>query len=105
MIALALVLAASGAGLTFAAVTKNWPWVALCLSLTVGSATFLVAAFLNRQEATRAGSPRALPERVHFIADGSNVTSCCSRTPFELPLKDRMTGDPRTASCHRVGPS
>lgn len=55
MIALALVLAAAGAGLVFAAVTESWPWVLFCLSLTVGSATFLVATYLDRRDAKQAG--------------------------------------------------
>lgn len=33
-------------------------------------------------------------EVVHLIADGEAVTSCCGRTPFELPRMDRLTVNP-----------
>lgn len=36
-------------------------------------------------------------EPVHLIADGEAVTSCCGRTPFELPRTDRLTVDPSLA--------
>lgn len=36
-------------------------------------------------------------EPVHQIADGEAVTSCCGRTPFELPRTDRLTVDPSLA--------
>lgn len=38
-------------------------------------------------------------ERVHLIADGEAVTSCCGRTPFELPRTERITVDPAWANC------
>jgi len=34
--------------------------------------------------------------------DGSGLTPCCGRTPFELPGIDRMTGDPSAVSCCAV---
>jgi hypothetical protein len=41
-------------------------------------------------------------EIVHLIADGEAVTSCCGRTPFELPRTDRITVDPSLAGgCER----
>lgn len=39
--------------------------------------------------------PLNLSEIVHVIADGEAVTSCCGRTPFELPRMDRITVDPK----------
>lgn len=39
------------------------------------------------------------PETVHAIADGEAVTSCCGRTPFELPRMERITVDPKFANC------
>lgn len=39
------------------------------------------------------------PERAHLIADGEAVTSCCHRTPFELPRTERITVDPALANC------
>ena len=40
-----------------------------------------------------------LLETVHLIADGEAVTSCCGRTPFELPRDERITSDPALRSC------
>lgn len=40
-----------------------------------------------------------MTEPVHLIADGEAVTSCCGRTPFELPRTDRMTVDQALATC------
>ncbi|MFJ2174344.1 hypothetical protein ACIOHE_15700 [Streptomyces sp. NPDC087851] len=37
-------------------------------------------------------------------ADGSGVTPCCARTPFELPRTDRMTTDSARITCNRNGP-
>ena len=34
--------------------------------------------------------------------DGSGLTPCCGRTPFELPRTDRMTTDPAEATCAPV---
>lgn len=31
--------------------------------------------------------------------DGSGITPCCSRTPFELPRTDRMATDPALVTC------
>lgn len=31
--------------------------------------------------------------------EGSGVTPCCDRTPFELPMTDRMTLDPSLVTC------
>lgn len=37
---------------------------------------------------------------IHHIADGSATTSCCGRTPFELPIHpDRLTQDPAEVTC------
>lgn len=39
-------------------------------------------------------------EPVHACPeDGSGVTPCCDRTPFELPATDRMTHIPALATC------
>jgi hypothetical protein len=38
-------------------------------------------------------------EVVHLIADGRATTSCCGRTPFELPHAHRLTVDPEQATC------
>jgi hypothetical protein len=31
--------------------------------------------------------------------DGSGLTPCCGKTPFELPATDRMTSDPEQVTC------
>lgn len=31
--------------------------------------------------------------------DGSGLTPCCGRTPFELPRTDRITNDPEHVTC------
>jgi hypothetical protein len=31
--------------------------------------------------------------------DGSGLTTCCGRTPFELPRVDRMSTDPAAVTC------
>ncbi|WIM97824.1 hypothetical protein ACTOB_001378 [Actinoplanes oblitus] len=36
---------------------------------------------------------------VHFIGTDMGVTSCCRRTPFELPRGDRLTDDPWASTC------
>lgn len=41
----------------------------------------------------------AEPEVVHVVADGEAVTSCCGRTPFELPRTERITVDPALLTC------
>lgn len=39
-------------------------------------------------------------ETVHASPpDGSGITPCCGRTPFELPRTDRMTQDPQDVTC------
>lgn len=39
-------------------------------------------------------------EMVHAIADGSATTSCCGRTPFELPAAThRLTQDAGQVTC------
>lgn len=45
--------------------------------------------------------PRAeAPEVIHSApANGSRLTRCCRRTPFELPDTDRITADVRAATC------
>lgn len=40
---------------------------------------------------------------VHLIADGAAVTTCCGRTPFELPRSERITVDPSLESCKQAG--
>lgn len=38
------------------------------------------------------------PEKIHACPpDGSGLTPCCGRTPFELPLSDRISSE--TATC------
>lgn len=40
------------------------------------------------------------PEAVHACPpDGSGLTPCCGRTPFELPRTDRMSTDPAAVTC------
>jgi hypothetical protein len=40
------------------------------------------------------------PETVHACPpEGSGITPCCERTPFELPVTDRMTTDPTLVTC------
>ncbi|MFF8412872.1 hypothetical protein [Streptomyces omiyaensis] len=34
---------------------------------------------------------------------GSGLTSCCRRSPFELPHTDRMTSDLRASTCRQSG--
>lgn len=36
--------------------------------------------------------------------EGSGLTPCCGRTPFELPLTDRMTLDPTLVTCQSALP-
>jgi hypothetical protein len=31
--------------------------------------------------------------------EGSNVMPCCGRSPYEVPLKHRITTDPRLVTC------
>lgn len=31
--------------------------------------------------------------------DGSGLTPCCERTPFELPATDRITSSPERVTC------
>ena len=39
-------------------------------------------------------------EVIHMCPpDGSGLTPCCGRTPFELPSYHRLTGDPNLVSC------
>lgn len=38
-------------------------------------------------------------EITHLIADGEVVTSCCGRTPFELPRTERLTVDQTLRTC------
>lgn len=41
-----------------------------------------------------------LNETVHLCPpDGSGVTPCCGRTPFEIPLTDRVTVDELAVTC------
>lgn len=65
----------------------------------------------TKESRMRAALGAALPylapagaEAVHLIADGEAVTSCCGRTPFELPRTDRLTVDPKSArGCAPLG--
>lgn len=34
--------------------------------------------------------------------EGSGVTPCCGRTPFELPRTDRMSIDTKVVTCHAL---
>ncbi|MDX2954571.1 hypothetical protein [Streptomyces caniscabiei] len=64
-------------------------------------------AFLRRMAAESAAvdrvaaeTPPAETETVHACPpDGSGLTPCCGRTPFELPRTDRMTRDPAAVTC------
>lgn len=40
---------------------------------------------------------------VHLVVDGAAVTTCCGRTPFELPRSERITVDPSLESCKQAG--
>jgi len=35
----------------------------------------------------------------HCPEEGQSQTKCCGRIPFELPLDDRMSSDPRAVTC------
>jgi hypothetical protein len=53
----------------------------------------------------RAVPADAPPETVHACPpDGSGLTPCCGRTPFELPGTDRMTTGPSAVTCSTVEP-
>lgn len=39
---------------------------------------------------------------VHHIADGSGKTTCCMKTPFELPMDDKISSDPMETTCREV---
>lgn len=42
----------------------------------------------------------AAPETVHACPpDGSGLTPCCGRTPFELPRTDRISSEPAAVTC------
>lgn len=42
----------------------------------------------------------AVPETVHACPpDGSGLTPCCGRTPFELPRTDRISSEPAAVTC------
>lgn len=41
----------------------------------------------------------------HLTAPGSGLTVCCSQSPFELPLMDRLTVDPAIRDCNRQPPA
>jgi len=36
---------------------------------------------------------------VHHIKADKGTTSCCGRTPFELPSWERITNDPELCTC------
>jgi hypothetical protein len=42
---------------------------------------------------------RRLGSLVHYVPFGSGITSCCRRTPFELPRTDRLTSVPGDVTC------
>lgn len=47
----------------------------------------------------------AVGETTHACpADGAAVTPCCGRSPFELPMTDRMTLDPALVTCPLAPP-
>lgn len=37
--------------------------------------------------------------------EGSGVTPCCNKTPYELPPTDQMTLDPSLVQCLVIAPS
>lgn len=38
---------------------------------------------------------------VHLIAPQHGKFTCCGRTPFEVPMRDAMTTDPKEVTCRR----
>jgi len=38
-------------------------------------------------------------ERTHLVEDGSGLTTCCGRTPFELSRSDRFTRSRDDVDC------
>lgn len=38
-------------------------------------------------------------ELVHLMEEGAGFTSCCGRTPFDLPRTERITVDPAVRNC------
>jgi hypothetical protein len=47
-----------------------------------------------------------MAEAVHACPpEGSGLTPCCHRTPFELPNADRMTAAPSDVTCRRPVPA
>jgi hypothetical protein len=63
-----------------------------------------VAAVLRRMAAEaaacRVAADTTPAEPVHACpVDGTGITGCCGRVPFELPRTDRMTRDPNAVTC------
>jgi hypothetical protein len=53
-----------------------------------------------RRMADEAQQPETQADAVHACPpDGSGITPCCGRTPFELPRTDRMSADPTLVTC------
>ena len=69
-------------------------------------AIILAAELVRAAEQAKAdleNDKRAWGEVVHAMpADDSSVTGCCSRTVFELPRIDRLTGDEGAVTCGRA---
>jgi hypothetical protein len=59
-----------------------------------------------RRMADEAQQPETQAEVVHACPpDGSGLTPCCGRTPFELPRTDRMSADPTLVTCQPAAAS
>ena len=54
------------------------------------SARFMVRSLVWRATLSSSTNQRSL---------GSGTTPCCGKTPFELPLTDRLTLDPQRVTC------
>jgi hypothetical protein len=53
-----------------------------------------------RRMAAEVQQPETQADAVHACPpDGSGITPCCGRTPFELPRTDRMSADPTLVTC------
>lgn len=52
---------------------------------------------INRWLNNLVGVDSDRPSLVHLIDDDKGTTSCCGRTPFDLPRTDRITSDPALA--------
>jgi hypothetical protein len=70
-----------GSGVNIGAIPRGAPSCALCNGTGVAPSP----------EVTHACPP-----------EGEGLTPCCGRTPFELPMTDRMTLDPALVTCVRA---